>query len=294
MSIHADSECADPALVTGGAAEFQSPGLAVSVADNSTTTFWARATDEAENSSDCSSASTTYTEDSQAPDTSIDSGPSGATNDPAPSFTFSSTEEPASFECRLDEASFAPCSSPLSTEALADGAHTFYARATDQAANTDPTPASRSFTVDTEAPGAPSSLGTDPASPANANEPLLSGEAESGSTVSIHADSECADPALVTGGAAEFQSPGLAVSVADNSTTTFWARATDEAENSSDCSSASTTYTEDSRPPTPRSTPAPRERPTTRPRASPSHRPRNRPASSAASMKPPSPPAARR
>jgi hypothetical protein len=36
--------------------------------------------------------------------------------------------------------------------ALPDGAHTLEVRATDEAENTDPTPASRSFTVDTEAP----------------------------------------------------------------------------------------------------------------------------------------------
>ena len=44
------------------------------------------------------------------------------------------------------------CSSPKSYSALADGAHSFEVRAIDQAANTDATPASFSWTVDTTAP----------------------------------------------------------------------------------------------------------------------------------------------
>ena len=42
--------------------------------------------------------------------------------------------------------------SPLTAAPLTDGAHSFEVRATDAAANTDPTPAQRSFTVDTTAP----------------------------------------------------------------------------------------------------------------------------------------------
>ncbi len=85
------------------------------------------------------------------PQTTIDSGPVGGTNDPTPTFTFSSSEAGSSFECRLDSGSFAPCSSPRTTAHLADGSHTFRVRATDPAGNVDPTPASRSFTVKTAA-----------------------------------------------------------------------------------------------------------------------------------------------
>jgi hypothetical protein len=93
--------------------------------------------------------------DTTAPETQIDSGPSGNTNDNTPTFSFSANELGSSFECRLDGGSFAPCTSPTELGPLADGPHTFEVRATDPAANTDTSPASRAFTVDTTIPPPP-------------------------------------------------------------------------------------------------------------------------------------------
>jgi hypothetical protein len=89
--------------------------------------------------------------DTSAPQTTIDSGPAGPTNDPTPTFAFSS-EPGATFQCRIDSAAFATCTSPYTAATLTDGAHSFEVRASDGAANTDPTPAQRSFAVDTSAP----------------------------------------------------------------------------------------------------------------------------------------------
>ncbi len=86
------------------------------------------------------------------PTTTIASGPMGRTNDPTPTFTFSS-QPGTSFECKLDSEAYAQCSSPLTTAYLADGAHTFFVRAKDPAGNVDPTPASRAFTVKTASVG---------------------------------------------------------------------------------------------------------------------------------------------
>ena len=89
------------------------------------------------------------------PETTIDSGPSGLTNNASPSFAFSSSDAGSSFECRIDSSQavdWQPCSSPKSYGPLADGPHTFEVRATDQAYNTDQSPASSSFTVDTAPP----------------------------------------------------------------------------------------------------------------------------------------------
>ena len=85
--------------------------------------------------------------DTTPPETFIDSGPSGTTNDPTPTFTFHSSEEGSTFECRVDGGAWQPCSSPHTTGELSDGSHTFEVRATDEAGNTDQTPASRTFTV---------------------------------------------------------------------------------------------------------------------------------------------------
>ena len=86
------------------------------------------------------------------PDTALASGPQGLTNVITPAFAFGADEPGVTFACRIDAAPFAPCTSPLTTGPLADGAHTFEVRATDPAGNADPTPASRAFTVDATAP----------------------------------------------------------------------------------------------------------------------------------------------
>ena len=111
-------------------------------------TFAVRATDQAGNT-DQTPASRTFTVDTTAPETTITAGPAAgsATADSTSTFAFSSGEAALGFECRVDAAVFAPCSSPHTTAALGDGQHTFAVRATDQAGNTDQTPAGRTFTV---------------------------------------------------------------------------------------------------------------------------------------------------
>jgi hypothetical protein len=89
--------------------------------------------------------------DSTPPQTTIDSKPTNPSSDNTPSFTFSA-DEPATFECKLDGGSFAACTSGDSFGPLADGSHTFEVRASDTAGNTDPTPASYTWTIDTIIP----------------------------------------------------------------------------------------------------------------------------------------------
>ena len=97
---------------------------------------------------DSTPAVRTFTVDTVKPQTTIQSGPSGETNDPTPSFTFSSSE-PGTFQCKLLTSTFRKCSSPyVPASPLPDGTHTFKVRARDRAGNLDPTPASRSFSVE--------------------------------------------------------------------------------------------------------------------------------------------------
>ena len=86
------------------------------------------------------------------PETRIDAGPSGATGDDSPIFAFHSSEPGSTFRCALDSGAYAPCVSPRAYGQLADGGHTFFVKAIDSDGNRDPTPASRSFVVDTAAP----------------------------------------------------------------------------------------------------------------------------------------------
>ncbi len=114
-------------------------------------TFAVRATDSSGNT-DPSPAERSFIVDSAPPDTTIDSGPNGPTNDSTPTFTFSSTEAGSTYECKIDIGSFGSCTSPKTLAALPDGSHTISVRATDAAGNTDPSPATRSFKVDTTPP----------------------------------------------------------------------------------------------------------------------------------------------
>ncbi|MGH2656427.1 MAG: Calx-beta domain-containing protein, partial [Actinomycetota bacterium] len=111
-------------------------------------TFEVKAKDAATNE-DPTPASRTFTVDTDPPETTITAGPSGPISDATPTFEFTSDEPGSTFSCRVDADPFASCLSPHTTAPLADGAHTFEVRATDPAMNTDPTPASRSFTVST-------------------------------------------------------------------------------------------------------------------------------------------------
>ena len=111
-------------------------------------TFEVRATDIAGNT-DATPASYTWMIDLTAPNTTIDSAPPAMDNDATPSFTFSSSEGGSTFECRIDGGTWTSCTSPHTVSpALAEGSHTFDVRATDPVGNTDPSPASHTWSVD--------------------------------------------------------------------------------------------------------------------------------------------------
>ena len=63
--------------------------------------------------------------DTTAPETAIDSGPSGTVSSASASFGFSSSETGSTFQCSLDGAAFASCASPKDYTGLSEGSHTF-------------------------------------------------------------------------------------------------------------------------------------------------------------------------
>ena len=60
------------------------------------------------------------------PLTTITGGPVAVTNDPTPSFTFSSSAPGSTFQCKLDSSAYSACNPPKTTAHLTDGRHTFY------------------------------------------------------------------------------------------------------------------------------------------------------------------------
>jgi len=121
--------------------------------EDGTHTFSIYAVDAAGNAS--TTVAYLFPIDTVFPNTTIDASPPAATATTSAEFAFSATEV-ATFECDLDGAGFAACTSPRTYTSLASSAHTFQVRATDGAGNLDPTPASYTWTItgagDTTAP----------------------------------------------------------------------------------------------------------------------------------------------
>ncbi len=100
-----------------------------------------------------------FAPDTTPPDTTVTSGPSDLVNSRSASFGFESTEANSTFECRLRSLKenapgvlYSGCVSPRDYPSLEDGPYIFEVRAADRNGNVDPSPASRTFTVDATAP----------------------------------------------------------------------------------------------------------------------------------------------
>lgn len=85
------------------------------------------------------------------PETMIDGGPSGLTNDNTPSWTFSSPQTGVTFECKVDSGTFSVCASPFTASTLSDGPHSFQVRSAKSSVK-DGTPAGTTINVDATAP----------------------------------------------------------------------------------------------------------------------------------------------
>src|SRR5205823_6098426 len=104
----------------------------------------------------------------------------------------------SSFECRVDGGSWTACTSPDTlSPALSDGSHTFDVRATDQAGNTDATPATYTWTLDTAAPN--TSITAQPSDPSNNTTPAFSfSSTETGSSFECRIDGRTCTPCSST------------------------------------------------------------------------------------------------
>lgn len=115
--------------------------------------FAVRAHDRAGNV-DASPAIRAWATDTSTPDTQILSGPMGQSAMQTATFTFDSPNAgPGStFECALDSPIFVACTSPDTLNALPEGSHTFQVRVRSSVGTPDPSPATRTWTVDLTPP----------------------------------------------------------------------------------------------------------------------------------------------
>jgi hypothetical protein len=199
-------------------------------------TFSVRAIDAVGNV-DPTPATRSWTVDATPPDTSILSGPTGVISATSVTFTFSSTETGSTFQCRLNTGSFVSCSSPYTITGLTDGAQTFEVRAIDGVGNVDPTPATRSWTVDTQPPETTITSGPADGSTTGPGVTFNFTSSETGSTFECSLDSgpflPCTSPQTLS---------------LSNGSHTFGVRAID-AVNNIDPNPATRTWTVDAIPP---------------------------------------------
>lgn len=135
----------------------------------------------------------------------------------------------------------------IAVAVLDDSISQFSATATNSYSSTSACSAPISYVEQSEPPPPPSLSGTDPASPADENQPRIVGSAATGTAVKIYAGGACAGGTVASGSAAELESPGIAVTVTGDSVSQFSATASD-AVNTSACS-APISYTEETPPP---------------------------------------------
>jgi subtilisin-like proprotein convertase family protein len=260
VRIYDNASCTEPTAASGSAAAFNGSGIAVPVPDDATITFAVKALDAAGNASPCS-APITYVEDSTSGTPTINgTDPASPANNNAPKLKGSGADPDATVQVYIGTAcvglsdydgtaaQFNGAGIPL---AVADNAsQTLVAEAFDAAGNQSGCSSPFTYTEDSTPPAAPNLSGTDPPSGSDENSPKIKGAAEAGSAVSVFATSDCSGAPAASGSAADLGGAGLGVSVADNSTSSFTAKATDAAGNASECSGA-ISYAEVTPPPGP-------------------------------------------
>ncbi|NTX07312.1 Ig-like domain-containing protein [Myxococcus sp. CA040A] len=228
--------------------------IPVSVLDDAWASFHGLAIDRAGNVSACSPQGVTYREDSTPPALSgLRLSPSETANDNTPRL-IGSTESGATVRLYFD----GTCSGTPIDSQVADAAGTFsvrmsvpddtvtatYVTTSDAAGNSSACTVGPSYREDSTPPATPA-LATTPVAPANHNVPVLQVTTEPGAAVRFFAGTTCLGEEFASRAADNQGQVSLSLSVADNSTSTYVAQATDAVGNVSACSAA-LTFVEDS------------------------------------------------
>ena len=190
-----------------------------------------------------------------APNTNITSGPTGTQRSTSAEFGFESSESDSTFACSLDGGAYRTCTSPQRYDDLSDGDHTFLVRSIDANGSADPSPAKRSWTVDTMRPQAPtvelatrSDTGRSKVDRVTADRtPTIEGATEPGALVSIYDGEERLGTSTANAdGRWAFDPEPLG-----DGNHSITATATDPAGNLSDASAATTVVVDTDAPPAP-------------------------------------------
>ncbi|MFO0750776.1 MAG: Ig-like domain-containing protein [Myxococcota bacterium] len=238
--------------------------FAVTVAADSTTTFSAAAVDAVGNVSGCTDPALVYTHDGTAPllPTLGPSSPTSPSNDPKPELS-ARAEAGATVKLYASPG----CGGAVIATAVANAAGdltfvdvpvglnqptTLTATATDAVGNTSGCSGTFSYLHDDVKPVAPTVTGTEPASPNKEIRPKVDGSvSEANLTVRIYRNAACSGTAVGTAPLGAALTFAILSDAQANTTTTFYAQATDPAGNVSNCSSTFASYLHDSQAPNP-------------------------------------------
>ena len=262
IRLYSDAACTTQ-IGQGPEGQFGASGGGIGVAldtpfaADSTNPVRATSTDAAGNESGCSGAFT-YVEDSTPPAkaTSLTTVPASPSNNQNPRVkgTIAGSETffvsiYSSSDCSggvvTDGFSSSFEGAGLSTPVAANDTTTLTVRSQDPAGNLSDCSDPLSYTHDNVAPGAPTGLQTDPASPADDESPSVSGAVDPDTdTVRIYQTDDCTG-SFDVGSRSSFEGAGIDIVVDPDTTTQISGTAIDAAGNPSDCS-APIDYTEDS------------------------------------------------
>jgi hypothetical protein len=195
------------------------PGKDYSSLSNATHTFTLMGTDAAGN---VSTTAYSWLVDTENPVVTITSKPPNPSNQTSASFSFTSSKNPSTFQCKLDDQAFSSCTSPQTygLPQLAEGTHSFSVKATDLLARTGPT-TTFTWTIDLTPPPAPSIAGGPPSATNATGASFVFSDSEAGLSFGCQLDggtySPCTSPTTYSG--------------LPNGTHSFAVRATDAAGN---------------------------------------------------------------
>lgn len=140
-------------------------------------------------------------DDGVPPQTSLQSAPSGETNQSSATFQFTSDSVDPTYQCQLDGGAWQSCSSPYQISGLADGQHEFAVRAVNRAGQVGPSPPAATWTVDTTPPT--TSFTAEPPALINSTTATFSFVSATGSTFTCELDDgpavPCSSPYTVSG-----------------------------------------------------------------------------------------------